>query len=345
MIPRRLKQYAYGLFFAILLVGAFWILEHKKTTTPIGPNTGGEVQFFANESHDNLANVYVDAINQAQHSIMLIVYSLTDYRIIDILNKKARQSVNVTVITDSKTSPYIDSKLGPHVNSIRYFGNSLMHQKILVVDKKYILIGSANMTRESLEMHGNLVMQFESPPMAELLYSRALTMKEGGRNVFYPHTEYMVGNQRMELWLLPDNQDAVRRLEKLIDSAKKSIKIAMFAWTRRDLAWAVVDAHKRGVNVEVAIDQNSGKGTGAKIVQILKDNGIPVYISRGTALLHHKFLYIDGQTLVNGSANWTRAAFTQNEDCFIVLYNLTQKQNAHMEAVWKTIISDAKPAR
>ncbi len=34
--------------------------------------------------------------------------------------------------------------------------------------------------------------------------------------------------------------------------------------------------------------------------------------------MHHKFALFDGRTLLNGSYNWTRSAFTQNEENVVV---------------------------
>jgi phosphatidylserine/phosphatidylglycerophosphate/cardiolipin synthase-like enzyme len=119
----------------------------------------------------------------------------------------------------------------------------------------------------------------------------------------------------------------------------------MFTWTRRDLASSVVAASRRGVDVEVVIDYNAGRGAGAEIVRLLKQGGVTVHLSRGGPLLHHKFLYIDGSVLVNGSANWTRAAFRQNNDCFIVIKELNDEQRNQLDALWTNIFNDSLPAR
>jgi cardiolipin synthase len=92
--------------------------------------------------------------------------------------------------------------------------------------------------------------------------------------------------------------------------------------------------------VEVVIDHYSGKGASAKIVKLLKEHHVPVRLSRGGPLLHYKFMYIDGKVLVNGSANWTKAAFTQNDDCFVVLHALTAGQRECMESLWQIIWSE-----
>ena len=119
----------------------------------------------------------------------------------------------------------------------------------------------------------------------------------------------------------------------------------MFTWTRRDLASSVIAAKKRGVDVQVVIDYNAGRGAGEEIVKLLKSNGVTVHLSRGGPLLHHKFLYIDSSILLNGSANWTRAAFRDNNDCFIVIKGLTPEQSAQLDALWTIIFNDSLPAR
>jgi phosphatidylserine/phosphatidylglycerophosphate/cardiolipin synthase-like enzyme len=199
------------------------------------------------------------------------------------------------------------------------------------------------MTADSLYINGNLVTALHSEHVAKNIHDKAETLKVEGRGDSFPFENFMIGNQQVELWFLPDNKNAVMRLKKLIQGAQKSVRVAMFTWTRQDLAKTVINAAKRGVKTEVVIDHCAGKGAGAKIVKLLKDNNIDVYLSTGTPLLHHKFLYIDNKYLVNGSANWTKAAFTQNDDCFIVIHDLTDKQNEQMETLWNVILNESSP--
>jgi phosphatidylserine/phosphatidylglycerophosphate/cardiolipin synthase-like enzyme len=228
---------------------------------------------------------------------------------------------------------------------LKRYGDGLMHMKILVVDSAKVLIGSANMTRDSLQVYGNLVMGFDSPEMAAVIEEKAKLLQYDGTGQLRIQHDFTVGMQQVELWFLPDNAGAIHRIEKLLDTAKKTVRIAMFAWTRRDLASSVAAAHRRGVDVEVVIDYNFGRGSGAHIVKFLKNNDVKVRLSRSGPMLHHKFLYIDGTTLVNGSANWTRGAFRDNNDCFIVVKGLSEAQRDKMDQLWNTIYNDALPPR
>jgi len=336
---KRIKTYLMTLLFSFICAIAFWIggqpvgIQSIDSTVSIG--------FYANQANDDLSHVFTTAIDDAKKSVLLLIYSLTDRKVINCLKNQSRKGVDVKVVCDAKASPYADSKLGDLVDTTRRYGPGLMHQKILVVDEEKVWLGSANMTTESLRMHGNLVIALNSKNLAQKIHQKAENLGIEGKGAPFLNENFMIGGQEIELWFLPDDQKALLRIKNLIGSAKKTIRIAMFTWTRHDLAQAVIDAQKRGVETQVVIDHYSGKGASSAVVKMLKDNGVHTSLSLEGPLLHHKFLYIDNQILVNGSANWTKRAFTQNDDCFIVIHNLTTQQNQQMDHLWKIILKES----
>jgi cardiolipin synthase len=74
----------------------------------------------------------------------------------------------------------------------------------------------------------------------------------------------------------------------------------------------------------------------------VEERRIPGRLNTGNKLLHYKFAYIDETILVNGSANWTNAAFKVNDDYFIVLYPLTPEQQAKMNKLWSVIVKESE---
>jgi phosphatidylserine/phosphatidylglycerophosphate/cardiolipin synthase-like enzyme len=104
----------------------------------------------------------------------------------------------------------------------------------------------------------------------------------------------------------------------------------------------VIDAHNRGVKVTIVVDLHSGTGSSSKTVEKLKKAGVPVALSQGIQLLHHKFIYIDEQTLITGSANWTKSAFYKNSDCILALHRLNEEQKRFMTHLWRKIEVSAK---
>lgn len=306
------------------LAGGFQPLQATKL-----PASDEPAALYSNEMKDDLTRLYQQAIDGAQESITLAIYSLTDDHIIQALQNKCDAGIPVHVVCDAAASKGISRRL-PQAEIIKRVGDGLMHQKILVIDGHQIVLGSANLTPGSLKNYGNLVFALDHPPLARALIDRIKSMDDEGQSTPLLHCETTSGSQNVELWVLPDDRGAVDRVTTLLRSAKKTIRVAMYTWTRSDFSEELIAASKRGVKVEAVVDRYAGKGAGAKIVKMLDQAGISIRLSTSQGLLHHKFAYIDEEILINGSANWTERAFVANDDCFLVVYPLTTEQKEKM---------------
>jgi cardiolipin synthase len=288
---------------------------------------------YSNQCEDNLHTLFLTAINDAKHSIWLSMYSLTDPKIIRLLKEKSDEGVSVTLFYDSSTSQIGMKNLGRMIRKIPYDGYGLMHKKILVIDHEKIWIGSANFTRESLRLHDNLVIGIFSPIFAKMIEEN----KE-------EPCRMLLKDQHLEYWMLPQNkEEGLNRIISLIDAAEISIKIAMFTWTHPKLTEAILRAHKRGVKVEAVIDYQQSQGASEKNTLLLAQEGVPIFLSSGTPMFHYKFACIDKRILIHGSANWTKAAFSKNEECFLILYPLTEDQSLKIQKIWKVIQAMKQP--
>lgn len=340
----RLMSKLFLVIAAVLITfGGVWAAEAAVAVQL--PESGQEAQFYSTQCHDDLTRTYSQAIGSAKESVLMIIYSLNDNAIIAALKKKAEEGVPVKVIYDKEANSKVAQKLGQKVTLVPIEGKGLMHQKIVVIDNHQVWVGTANMTNYSLRIHGNLVIGVDSPDLAAYLTQYADTILAPGLNKHVEHKTFSAGGQQGEMWLLPDNKAAIEQLLTLIDSAQKTVKVAMFTWTRQDLAQAILRARLRGVTVSTAFDHNSSRtgGSSHKIAQMLFNKGIPVIVNNNEGLLHYKTMIIDDKILVNGSANWTKAAFTQNRDCFMILYDLTPPQQKKLETLWKAIQAESKP--
>jgi cardiolipin hydrolase len=59
-----------------------------------------------------------------------------------------------------------------------------------------------------------------------------------------------------------------------LNKAQKSLKICVFNFTNNDLAAAVLDRHKKGVNVRIITDDECMENLGSDI-RHLAENGVP----------------------------------------------------------------------
>ncbi|MFP3029369.1 MAG: phospholipase D family protein [Arsenophonus sp.] len=129
-----------------------------------------------------------------------------------------------------------------------------------------------------------------------------------------------------------------------IEEAKTSIDIAAYSFTSKPIALALVDAKQRGVNVRVVADKksNSGKYTA---VTYLGNHRIPVRLNDKYAIMHNKFMIVDGHSIETGSFNYTQSAAFRNAENVIYLRNrpdIAKKYTQEFNRLW-TEARDTKP--
>jgi len=140
--------------------------------------------------------------------------------------------------------------------------------------------------------------------------------------------------QLIEVWNIPEARASANYLIDAIHSARKTIQVAMFTWTRMDLAQAIVEAQKRGVKVQVILDRKTVDGASEKVFRFLKEQKVPLKVHTGAGRFHHKFLLIDSSRLFFGSLNWTEQGFTKNRDVLVYIPVLNQQQETFMDQLW-----------
>jgi phosphatidylserine/phosphatidylglycerophosphate/cardiolipin synthase-like enzyme len=103
-----------------------------------------------------------------------------------------------------------------------------------------------------------------------------------------------------------------------LNQAKSTILVQAYSFTSAPIAKALLNAHKRGVKVEVILDmsQRSEKYSSATF---LFNAGIPTKIDAKHAIAHDKVMVIDGETVITGSFNFTKAAEENNAENLLVI--------------------------
>jgi cardiolipin synthase A/B len=276
------------------------------------------------------------AIHQATESVLIAVYALTDPYLIDACNGAARRGIPVSIATDRDHFQQLRPRLAQDVALIVPPGSGLMHRKLLVVDQRWVWIGSANYTSASLCLHDNLTIACDAPPRAQWLtrHYEALMQEEPPLPPY--QVSFLAGDQEIQVWLMPESS-ALEVLLDQINQAKTSIRLALFAWTHPKLTRALQDAVQRGVRVEAVVDQAAARGSSRSTVQRALRAEIAVREKGGRALCHHKLALIDDEQLITGSANWTRSAFEKNRECVIRVAPLTETQRQRCNALWRQL--------
>ena len=106
-------------------------------------------------------------------------------------------------------------------------------------------------------------------------------------------------------------------LKQLLLSAHKAIWVCVFTISDDELAIALIQKHRQGLDVKVITDNDKINDRGADIFE-MKEAGISVKIDDTRHHMHHKFAIVDKEILVNGSYNWTRSADEYNHENLII---------------------------
>ena len=103
-----------------------------------------------------------------------------------------------------------------------------------------------------------------------------------------------------------------------LDKAKSSILVQAYSFTSAPIAKALLNAHKRGVRVDVLLDksQRTQKYSSA---DFLANSGIPTKIDAVHAIAHNKIIIVDGEIVITGSFNFTKAAEEKNAENLLVI--------------------------
>lgn len=105
-----------------------------------------------------------------------------------------------------------------------------------------------------------------------------------------------------------------------INDAKKSILMAAYSFTSKDIAKALLNAHKRGVIVRIIVDDKSSRAK-YSAVTFLANLGVAVRRNGNYAIFHNKFMVIDERDVETGSYNYSVAAAKKNAENVLFVKN------------------------
>ncbi len=132
------------------------------------------------------------------------------------------------------------------------------------------------------------------------------------------------------------------QLIKLIQTTNGNIDIAIYSFTSKELALALLAEHKKGRQIRLIADRGQGEGS-YSVLKLLQANiqvkYLPTSSTRG--MMHHKFMLINNKYLVTGSYNWSANAEKYNyENCLILEEKeLIAKYSDEFSKLWKEAVT------
>lgn len=138
----------------------------------------------------------------------------------------------------------------------------------------------------------------------------------------------------IELAFAPED-DATGLVVHAIDEAKKQVLVQAFSFTSREIATALIQAQRRGVDVQLIADLGQTEKIERNRISEIAAGGVPVLIDNHHTAAHNKVMIIDAGTpngaLVTGSFNFTYGAQKNNAENLLVFRGNAQLVQAYAD--------------
>ncbi|MEH2309825.1 DUF655 domain-containing protein [Nostoc sp.] len=264
------------------------------------------------------------------------------------------------IILQNAKIPWIDDQADGSA------GSSLMHHKFVIVDNRIVIITSANFTlsdtygdftNSNTLGNANNLLQIDSPELASL-FTEEFNIMWGDGPEGKPDSQFGLQKPMRSPKKITLNQTTITvqfsptsptepwsnssngLIGKTLDSATKSVDMALFVFSDQRLANILENRHRQNVQIRALIEPQFAYRPYSEALDMMGvalsnkckyevDNhpwqnpittvGVPM-LPKGD-LLHHKFGVIDSQTVITGSHNWSDAANNGNDETLIIIEN------------------------
>ena len=276
-------------------------------------------------------------IDNAVSTIDFAIYGIYNQQeIFNALINAQKRGVRIRQVFDfdkKNTNYYQDTlELKKYITSFNtdeiYENNNtsaIMHNKFFIFDSKKVWTGSANITNTDLTgFNANFSVLINSKELAqkytqefEQMYNGLFHTKKEPLKTSYIEIDK---NTKIKPLFSPKDNIISNEIIPLISNAKHYIYIPIFFITHKEFASALIDAHKRGVEIKVINDATNAH-TKYTVHKLLRKAGIKVKTENYAGKMHIKAIITDDKISVLGSMNLTKSANNKNDENVIIIEN------------------------
>jgi phosphatidylserine/phosphatidylglycerophosphate/cardiolipin synthase-like enzyme len=324
------------LVFAVLATSCQLLAPRRPSTpTPDTSTQASPIRVYFTTPDDeprqpgNIAETLASYIDRTRETLDVAAFELDNRVIVAALRRATERGVRVRLVTDTD---YLDEH-GPR--TLRDVGvavvddqrSALMHNKFMVFDGQAVWTGSMNFTENCAYLNNNHGLLIVDRKVAENYATKFHWMfderKFGGKPsssaaIPYPRTT-LADDTPLETYFSTHDKLA-DRVKAELNQAERSIRFLAFSFTHAKISEAMLAAHDEGVEVSGVFENSQAGGTSSKY-QTLKAAGLPVYKDANPRNMHHKFIVIDGQTVIAGSFNYSSNAEKSNDENIVIIRN------------------------
>jgi phosphatidylserine/phosphatidylglycerophosphate/cardiolipin synthase-like enzyme len=291
----------------------------------------------------NFEQKLMERINQANYSIDLSLYSFFDMpNIADALVIAKNRGVIVRVVYDNRaTQNSMQTLINAGIPVLKRHASldGIMHNKFFIFDARdtvtandWLWTGSWNVTSLELNWKNNVI-EINDPTITDA-YQIEFEEMWGGpddlpnvanakfgiqKSDNTPHF-FNIGGRDVRLYFSPSD-GTTGKILSAVNSADHDIYFAMYAYTRSDIANAMLSRFNAGVSdIRGIIDQPNTNGSQYDFLNTFAE----MYTANGSTQ-HHKYGIVDASlsqsdpTTITGSQNWSNAGENRNDENTLII--------------------------
>lgn len=282
---------------------------------------------LAQQETGGLDGVLAASIDDARLSVDVAIYSMSLRSIRDALIRAHERGVQVRVVMESKnldrSAP--EALLDAGVPLIGDYGNGLMHDKFVIIDRSEVWLGSMNFTYSGAYEDNNQLIHIRSTKLAENYIKEFEEMFLDGRFgqdtlAETPHPAIRIEGTSMDVLFSPDDGVADHVVE-ILNDAEESIYFMAFSFTRDDFGKAMRRQNLLGLEVAGVMDEDQIKSNIGTEYDFFKQDSMHVFSDGNEGQMHHKTMIVDEKIVITGSYNFSRSAEIRNDENVIIFYS------------------------
>ena len=144
----------------------------------------------------------------------------------------------------------------------------------------------------------------------------------------------MAASGTIQLAFSPEDDTGALVIQAIHD-AKKQVLVQTFSFTHRKIAQALIEAKRRGIDVQMIADGEQIHRMQRGLVPEIAAGGIPTFVDRDHDSAHNKIMVIDAglpqATVITGSFNFTHAAQYRNAENLLIFRGNPQLTRAYFK--------------
>ncbi len=305
-------------------------------------------QVFFNDKPDEffLLQTLSKAVDRAQKSVDIAVFSYDDVLLHLALNKAIDRGVKVRVLVSDSNKANVERLTGPQKNKYEIqfaddkSANELMHHKFTIIDGETLFFGSGNYTMWQEKFDPSFTLQTAEPQVVRVFATEfdliwngktaTSKLRSGKFKPFARRIQFTDGT--LDIWLGPGflQNSLQTRVIELINSAESSVEVLMWQLNDKAITKALLAKAAAGVRVTVIVDDKyagTSQSTtdllvGQPGVELLSDSALTGTMPDAPTknfnpYIHQHTLIIDQKRIITGTNNWTFRGFFRNDEAAI----------------------------